>query len=93
MAITQRTRPYETLIRHNTDGSIGAQHKQITEILDDNGTVISATEDGWQCIADANGDGLLTQVLGETTTAALIQIETLTAQVEALQAQLAELGG
>ena len=42
MALSERTRPYETLIRHKEDGTIGAHHVQITEILRDK-VIISAT--------------------------------------------------
>lgn len=40
--ITTRVRPYETLIRHNPDGSLAAHYLEISEVLD--GTeVISAS--------------------------------------------------
>lgn len=41
MAITQNTREYEVLIRHNDDGKIGAHRQTITEIKDGD-TVIHA---------------------------------------------------
>lgn len=41
MALSERTRPYEYLIRINADLSIGAQKQSLTEVLRD-GEVISA---------------------------------------------------
>lgn len=82
MALSERTRPYETLIRHKEDGTIGAHHVQITEILRDK-TIISATIGEALPLAVAEGqNGLkLADVIGEAAAAALTQVETLQGQV------------
>lgn len=82
MALTERTRPYETLIRHKEDGTIGAHHVQITEILRDK-VIISATIGEALPLAVAEGqNGLkLADVLGQAAAAALTQVETLQGQV------------
>lgn len=89
MALTERTRPYETLIRHNPDGSIGAHHVRITEILRD-GAVISANVEAAVSLAVAEGqDGLkLSDVLGEALPIALLQIDKLQSEVASLRADL-----
>lgn len=88
MALTERTRPYETLIRHNADGSIGAHHVQITEILRDK-SIISASIGEALPLAVAEGqNGLkLADVLGEAASAALTQVENLKGQVSALTSE------
>ncbi|AEY69554.1 hypothetical protein AH2_00045 [Burkholderia phage vB_BceS_AH2] len=86
MALEERTRPYETLIRHNADGTIGAHHQTITEILRD-GIVISAVVSDPKTIGGSD----LSSVLGEATTAALAENETLKSRVAALQSQVADL--
>ena len=85
MALTERTRPYETLIRHKEDGTIGAHHVQITEILRDK-VIISATIGEALPLAVAEGqNGLkLADVLGQAAAAALTQVETLQGQVSTL---------
>ncbi|WP_186375326.1 hypothetical protein [Pseudomonas oryzihabitans] len=85
MALTERTRPYETLIRHKEDGTIGAHHVQITEILRDK-AIISATIGEALPLAVAEGqNGLkLADVLGQAAAAALTQVETLQGQVSTL---------
>jgi hypothetical protein len=85
MALSERTRPYETLIRHNVNGTIGAHHVQITEILRDK-AIISATIGEALPLAVAEGqNGLkLSDVIGEAAAAALTQAETLQVQVAAL---------
>ena len=92
MALSERTRPYETLIRHNADGTIGAHHLQITEILRDK-AIISATIGEALPLAVAEGqNGLkLADVIGEAATAALTQAETLQGQVTVLTAERDEL--
>ncbi|WP_179255427.1 hypothetical protein [Burkholderia sp. HI2714] len=91
MALTERTRPYETLIRHNSDGTVGAQHQRISEILNDT-TVIAATVQSPIDITHATaGDPDLVSVLGEVTASALSENERLKAQVSALGAQVADL--
>ena len=82
MALSERTRPYETLIRHKEDGTIGAHHVQITEILRDK-VIISASIGEALPLAVAEGqNGLkLADVIGEAAAAALTQVETLQGQV------------
>ncbi len=85
MALTERTRPYETLILHKEDGTIGAHHVQITEILRDK-VIISATIGEALPLAVAEGqNGLkLSDVIGQAAAAALTQVETLQGQVSTL---------
>lgn len=85
MALSERTRPYETLIRHKEDGTIGAHHVQITEILRDK-VIISATIGEALPLAVAEGqNGLkLADVIGQAAAAALTQVETLQGQVTTL---------
>ncbi|WP_267398970.1 hypothetical protein [Pseudomonas sp. GM_Psu_2] len=92
MSLSERTRPYETLIRHNADGTIGAHHLQITEILRDK-AIISATIGEALPLAMAEGqNGLkLADVIGEAAAAALTQAETLQAQVSTLTTERDEL--
>lgn len=92
MALSERTRPYETLIRHNADGSIGAHHLQITEILRDK-AIISATIGEALPLAVAEGqNGLkLADVIGEAAASALTQAETLQIQVATLTTERDEL--
>lgn len=88
MALSERTRPYETLIRHKEDGTIGAHHVQITEILRDK-VIISATIGEALPLAVAEGqNGLkLADVIGQAAAAALTQVETLQGQVATLTAE------
>lgn len=92
MALSERTRPYETLIRHKEDGTIGAHHVQITEILRDK-AIISATIGEAMPLAVAEGqNGLkLADVIGEAAASALTQAETLQAQVSTLTNERDEL--
>lgn len=89
MALEERTRPYETMIRHNADGTIGAHHIRITEILRD-GAVISANVEAAEPLAVADGkDGLkLSDVLGEALPIALVQIDRLQSELASLRADL-----
>lgn len=88
MALTERTRPYETLIRHKEDGTIGAHHVQITEILRDK-VIISATIGEALPLAVAEGqNGLkLSDVIGQAAAAALTQVETLQGQLATLTSE------
>lgn len=85
MALIERERPYETLIRHNGNGTIGAHHIRITEVLRD-GVVISASVGAAVSLAVADGQsGLkLSDVLGEAATLALKQLEAVTTQNQTL---------
>lgn len=86
MALTERTRAYETLIRHQPGGGIGAHHVTITEVLRD-GAVINATVNPPQPVAGA----ALEAILGDDLVVALARIETLQAEAMALRTQVAEL--
>ena len=79
MALTERTRAYETLIRHNSDGSIGAHHAQIAEVLRD-GVVISASP-----LPPADVTSNLAPVLGENLALALAENARLVASAVQLQ--------
>lgn len=84
MALSEQTRPYETMVRHHADGTIGAHHQTITEILRDK-VVIQATVNEPQPLAVADGQsGLkLSEVIGEAATLALKENERLTGEVAA----------
>lgn len=92
MALSERTRPYETLIRHKEDGTIGAHHVQITEILRDK-SIISATIGEALPLAVAEGqNGLkLADVIGQAAAAALTKVEALQGQLAAMAAERDEL--
>lgn len=83
MALTERTRPYETLIRHNANGPVGAHHQTITEILRD-GAVVSASVNPPVTVVDQGLDDLLSQTL----TAALSQITNLQSIVATQESEL-----
>lgn len=95
MAITETTRPYETLIRHNPDGSIGAHHQRLYEVVKD-GTVLSSQIQPPVQLSVAGEEGLpLAEILSETTAAALLATEaaqiaraTAEAELAAVKAQL-----
>lgn len=81
MTITERTRPYEILIRQHEDGSIGAHQQVITEVLRD-GAVIAA--DVKVIPLDEAG---LTAVIGVAAATALVHIDELAAQLAAVRAE------
>ena len=85
MALTERNRPYETLIRHNDDGSIGAHHVTISEVLRD-GAVITATTNPPVAV---EGEALAL-VLGSDLVAALGDNTRLRGVVELQQRQIAD---
>ncbi len=86
MAVIERTRAYETLIRHNADGSIAAHHMTISEVLRD-GVVIAATLNSPEPVAGAAFD----VVLGAALNAALGQVSQLQALIVQQAADLAVL--
>lgn len=89
MPITETTRPYETLIRHNADGSIGAHHIKIYEVVKD-GQVLTSQLQPPEPLSVAGGQGMpLAAILGETTAAALRAAERSQAQLSVVQSQLA----
>lgn len=89
MPIIETTRPYETLIRHNQDGSIGAHHVRIYEVIKD-GQVLSSQLQSPIPLAVAGEQGVpLAQVLGEAAAVALLANEKAQAELAAVKAQLA----
>lgn len=95
MALTERTRPYETLIRHNPDGSIGAYHKQITEVLR-NGVVIPGAVEGDPiplAVADGQAGLKLSEVLGEAASLALLRVEAVQAEKTQMELTLQQMQG
>lgn len=88
MAFQQRQRPYETMIRHHADGTIGAHHVTIQELYDDvSGTILYAQVQPPQPVQGAG----LAAVLGQATEAALVEIEVLKARIAELETQVAAL--
>ncbi len=83
MALTERTRPYEVLIRYNQDGAgvetTAAHQVHITEVLRD-GVVISATELAAQPLDVA----LVKGIVGD-------KLPSLTAERDALKASLTDM--
>lgn len=89
MAINETTRPYETLIRHNPDGSIGAHHQRLYELIKD-GVVLSSQIQAPVQLSVAGEEGLpLAEILGETATAALLATEAAQAARANAEAELA----
>lgn len=83
MALEERTRPYETMIRHNRDGSIGSQHRKMYELLRD-GVVIQEMEMPPEQLDGAGLDA----VLGQAFVQATAQITAQAAQIASLQGQV-----
>lgn len=91
MALEQRTRGEEILIRLTADGIGGAHYQTITELLDD-GQIISARENPPVQLALAgDGDDTLGKLLGETTSAALVQNEAYKRQLLTAQDHVVDL--
>lgn len=89
MPIAETIRPYETLIRHNPDGSIGAHHQSIYELTKD-GIVLSSKIQPPVQLSVAGEEGLpLADILGETTAAALLAAEAAQAARAKAEAELA----
>ena len=89
MAITERTRPYETLIRHNNDGSVSAHHQTIAEVMKD-GTVLVATVSAPIALLDVAPE--LEPIIGEAVIAAVADAGRLRQLCAEKDAQLAEFG-
>lgn len=87
MALTERTRPYEILVRYNANAAgqltIAAHQRDLTEVLRD-GVVISATE-GNATALDLN---LVKDIVGQTLPGLLAERDALAAENADLQAQL-----
>jgi len=89
MTIIEQTRAYETLIRHHADGSIGAHHVRIYEVVKD-GIVLSSKIQPPVQLSVAGEEGLpLADILGETTAAALLAAEAAQAARAKAEAELA----
>lgn len=89
MPIIETTRAYETLIRHHADGSIGAHHVRIYEVVKD-GQVLTSQLQPPVPLSVAGEQGVpLAQVLGEAAAAALLATEKAQAELAAVKAQLA----
>lgn len=88
MTIIERNRPYETLIRYNPDGTIGAHHVQINEVVKD-GEVIAATTQPPQSVAGP----VLDAVLGAATVLALQQAAEASARAVQLEQECGRLAG
>jgi septal ring factor EnvC (AmiA/AmiB activator) len=82
MTIIERTLPYETMIRHNADGTIGAHHLTINEVVRD-GEVIAAQIS--QALPLAGPD--VEAAVGQALPAAMSQIASLQAELSAKTAQ------
>lgn len=100
MNIIETTRPYETLIRHNADGSIGAHHQRIYELIKDGQVLTSQLQPPVQLSVAGEQGVPLAQVLGDAAAAALLANEKtqtelfmVKAQLAAAQAELAKLKG
>ncbi len=89
MAITERTRPYETLIRHNNDGSVSAHHQTIAEVMKD-GAVLVATVSAPIALLDVAAE--LEPIIGAALIAAVADADRLRHACEEKDAQLANLG-
>lgn len=89
MALEQRTRPYEILIRFWPDGRIGGQYQTITEILNDGVVIVAQGGDVVSLsTADFQGAGpTLESVMGEVNTAVMIENEGLHTQIQTLADQ------
>lgn len=83
--LSERTRAYETLIRHHENGLIGAHHQTITEIMRD-GVVFQATINPPQQLASYEGEAgtSLSTILGETVAPALLQLDAANTRIEEL---------
>lgn len=86
MSFEKRSIRSSVLIRWHEDGRIGAQESGLDQVLED-GAVISSRETELVQLgtADFPGSVPLTQVLGEATTQALIQVEQYAQHAAALE--------
>lgn len=92
MALTERRIRYETLIRYNEDGRIGAHQVDLDQVLRD-GVVINSTPTAPMPLSTADYEGVvpLADILGETLVAALTQLDARNAELEQLHAAYVEL--
>jgi hypothetical protein len=90
MALIERNRDYEILIRISEDGSVGSHYVSITEIVKD-GVVINASLSQPIALGEVGGT-TLNDKLGEISANTLISNASLTAQVGVLTSQIDDLG-
>ena len=83
MTIQAVTQPYEILIRF-TDGQVSGAHYKTIEVVTDGTRVYSATEGQPQPL---EGDAVAA-VLGETLQTALLQVKSLTAELEEARSKI-----
>jgi len=83
MTIQAVTQPYEILIRF-TDGKVSGSHFKTIEVVTDGTRVYSATEGQPQPL---EGDAVAA-VLGDTLQTALLQVKSLTAELEEARAKI-----
>lgn len=84
----EKTRTYETLIRHNADGTVAAHHQTINEVLKD-GVVISATVNS--PVALINVQSELEPILSSAFILIVSDNEKLKAQVEEKDSEISKL--
>jgi hypothetical protein len=83
------TSPYETLIRHNPDGSIGAHHQKIKRYYDDETEPPELINEKIQPPVQLNvAGGEVTAIVGQAFVQATAQIAAQTAQIAGLSAAL-----
>lgn len=89
MPITERSRPYETLIRHNDAGSVSAHHQTISEVVKD-GAVIAATVSPPIALIDVAAE--LAPIIGEAVIAAVADADRLRQACAEKDTQIEDLG-
>jgi hypothetical protein len=87
--IKERNRAYETLIRHNEDGSISAHHQTINEVVKD-GQVTAASVSAPMQLESVAAE--LEPIIGEALIAAVADADRLRQLCVEKDSQLAELG-
>lgn len=88
MPIIETTRAYETLIRHHADGSIGAHHVRIYEVIKDGQVLTSQLQPPVQLSVAGEQGVPLAEVLGDAAAAALLANEKAQVELAAVKAQL-----
>lgn len=83
MPLTQRTRPYEILIRFHDTGQINSQYQTITEVVGDDGAVISAQVASPVQIPDDNA--VVASILSVETVGMLKYISALEARLSVFE--------
>jgi len=95
LQVQQIRTPYEVLFRWSDSGVFqGAQVAWLTRVLGPDGTVLSSQVSAAETVAVAGGDGFpLADIMNQTLTDALAQMDTLSAQNLTLTQQLETLTG